>query len=588
MSKRKNRILITVAVLVIGFAAVAEYAFEPLRSMADIIQWVLVAALLLGAREAIARLDRSESKLRALVGSLDELILILDRDGRYIDVPATNPLLLFRPVEQVIGRRIHDIFPKEQADAFLAEIHRALRSERPTSLDYVLTINGKEVWFNASVTRLDGVTVMWVARDITERKNAEIELEKRVAERTRALQRSEARYRTVFEQTDEIIFTLSPDGIITSLNPAFERVLGWSCDQWVGKPFAGLVPAEAAADCVRLFDILQRKGRLDLVRVIALHKSGSRVSLEMTARQKVADGEFPGFVGVVRDVTRRDLDEAKLRDSERQLAEAQALAKIGSFDHNLTTHTLLWSEQLYRMFDMEPSSDTLPESAFIDMVIEDDRPKIAEVQRIVATRGEHEWEMRLRAADGTIRTTRCHGKLVVDTAGATTRLLGAVRDITEERRAEELLKQSEERFRLATQATTEAMWDLDVATGRSWHGDGYQQFGYEAEEIAEGVAWWLDRVHPEDRNRVKEIRDEAWHTGQPLWSAEYRIRRADGTYAQVFHRALILRDAQKKPVRVVGALLDITERRQLVDQLEQAKRVSSLGRVAASIAHEFN
>ncbi|HEY6842747.1 MAG TPA: response regulator, partial [Thermoanaerobaculia bacterium] len=95
-------------------------------------------------------------------------------------------------------------------------------------------------------------------------------------------------------------------------------------------------------------------------------------------------------------------------------------------------------------------------------------------------------------------------------------------------------------------------------------------------------------VHPEDIERVETIRNEAWETGQASWSTEYRMRRADGTYAHVFHRALILRDAEKKPIRIVGALLDMTERKQLVDQLEQAKRVSSLGRVAASIAHEFN
>src|SRR5204863_3771743 len=101
-----------------------------------------------------------------------------------------NRQLLYKPLQQIIGRRVHEVFPKDIADGFVAEIHRALASDRPTSVDYILDIDGRNVWFNGTVTRLSDSTVMWVARDINQRKVAEIDLEKRVGERTRELRDS--------------------------------------------------------------------------------------------------------------------------------------------------------------------------------------------------------------------------------------------------------------------------------------------------------------------------------------------------------------------------------------------------------------
>lgn len=588
MSKRATRWLIVVGIVLILATQLAEWWSDALRPFADFVQWMIVASLLLRAREAVKRLDQSESKLRALVGSLEELILILDKDGRYIDIPSTSASLLYRPLRELTGRRIHDIFPQEQADAFVAEIRRALASPHPTSVDYKLDIDGRQVWFNASVTRLDESSVMWVARDITERKNAELELEKGVVERTRELRASEERFREVIEQAAEIIFTMSADGIVTSLNPAFTRVLGWSTQDWVGKPFSGFVPPEVHDECENIFVQLRRDGALDGVTVVGLHKNGSRIPLELFVRRKLSLNGREGFFGTARDVSQRIRAAEELKRSERQLAEAQAVARLGSWELDLVKNTLWWSEEAYRLFGMEPMSGPMTYDEFLGHINADERQAVLAFRNALHLKGEHSAEAELRTPSGKRRLFALHGRVVNDERGVAARVIGAFQDITDRRRGEEKLRESEERFRLATLATSEAMWDVDITTGASWHSEGYRQFGYDAEVVPDGRAWWRERIHPDDRDRIFAIRDEAWNCGQPSWSAEYRFRRADGTYAHVLHRALILRDGSKKPVRIVGALLDLTERQQLVDQLEQAKRVSSLGRVAASIAHEFN
>jgi PAS domain S-box-containing protein len=151
------------------------------------------------------------------------------------------------------------------------------------------------------------------------------------------------------------------------------------------------------------------------------------------------------------------------------------------------------------------------------------------------------------------------------------------------------LSLSEERFRLMARATSDALWDLDLVTGKLWRSEGYEMlFGYQTGELSPDRDAWLDLLHPADRGRVRQSYYQALETGEPTWSAEYRFRRADGTYATVADHACIVRGEKLEPLRILGAMMDITHRKQLEEQLEQAKRVTSLGRIAASIAHEFN
>jgi PAS domain S-box-containing protein len=194
----------------------------------------------------------------------------------------------------------------------------------------------------------------------------------------------------------------------------------------------------------------------------------------------------------------------------------------------------------------------------------------------------------VRLRDGSEKIISCAARLVSE-PGQPQRLVGAVKDETERLRSEQLLRDSEERFRLLSRATSDAVWDWDLATGIVWRGDGYETLlGYAPGALKSDMSAWDENVHPDDREAAKRSYTEAIGAGQMSWSHEYRFKRADGTYAQILDRAYIVRDGQKKAVRMLGAMFDMTEQKLLEEQLEQAKRVSSLGRVAASIAHEFN
>ena len=149
-------------------------------------------------------------------------------------------------------------------------------------------------------------------------------------------------------------------------------------------------------------------------------------------------------------------------------------------------------------------------------------------------------------------------------------VLAIVRDTTERKRAEEKLRESEERYRLVARATNEAIWDSDLLSDKqTWNGAFETMFGYPLREVTNG-AWWEERVHPDDRERVLSVIEDVLRGGGETWSDEYRFRRADGAYVTVVDRAYVMRDARGEPVRVIGSMMDVTERR----RTEEALRTS--------------
>ncbi|HEX8556527.1 MAG TPA: ATP-binding protein [Pyrinomonadaceae bacterium] len=142
-------------------------------------------------------------------------------------------------------------------------------------------------------------------------------------------------------------------------------------------------------------------------------------------------------------------------------------------------------------------------------------------------------------------------------------ILLAFEDATERLRAAEALRKSEERFKLVARATNDAIRDWDLLTGQVWWNEAfYDAFGYRAGEVSPGPESWTDRIHGDDAGRVSRGVRELLEGGGDGWADEYRFRRADGSYAVVFDRGYVVHDGQGSPVRLLGSMMDITERKQ--------------------------
>lgn len=122
------------------------------------------------------------------------------------------------------------------------------------------------------------------------------------------------------------------------------------------------------------------------------------------------------------------------------------------------------------------------------------------------------------------------------------------------------LSLSEERFRMVSQATNDAIWDWNFIDNKMWWGDGFEKlFGYGGDEAKPDRAFWLDQIHPDDRKEAETSIQRVINSGEKQWSYEYRFKKQDGSYANIFDRGYILHDEYGTPYRMLGSMMDMTE-----------------------------
>ncbi|HEV7838882.1 MAG TPA: PAS domain S-box protein, partial [Gemmatimonadaceae bacterium] len=170
-------------------------------------------------------------------------------------------------------------------------------------------------------------------------------------------------------------------------------------------------------------------------------------------------------------------------------------------------------------------------------------------------------EIRIHRGDGTDGFIRMSSSPVLDDTGNVVAAVAIVVDITDQRKAESAVRDTDERFRFVARATTDVIWDWDIVTNALvWNDSVETVFGHKQNEIYPEIQWLHDHIHPDDRERViSGIRGVLDHGGTN-WSDQYRYRRADDSYVHVMDRGYIARDNAGIALRMIGAMTDITER----------------------------
>jgi len=147
------------------------------------------------------------------------------------------------------------------------------------------------------------------------------------------------------------------------------------------------------------------------------------------------------------------------------------------------------------------------------------------------------------------------------------------RSFTRRRKAEAESESVAQRFALAGRAATDVIWDWDLTNNTIWWSEGFQTvFGYDRKEVETTIESWTNRLHPDERDRVVKGIHADIDAGKDAWSAEYRFRRKNGTYAVVHDRGYIIKEANGKPIRMVGGITDITQRRAAAELLDRSRR----------------
>jgi two-component system sensor kinase FixL len=216
--------------------------------------------------------------------------------------------------------------------------------------------------------------------------------------------------------------------------------------------------------------------------------------------------------------------------------------------------------------------------------------------RSLVTGAPFEVECRLRMRDGRYRAFHVRARPRRDEKGHILRWYGVSEDIQDQKQAQLDRRDAEERYRLVQQATNDAIWDHDFVGGTiDWSDNAAAILGVAALAGRQPQGLWEERIHPDEKPALLESLSKAIAGTTNRWSGTYRFRRDDGSYADVLDRGFIMRDDSGKAIRAVGAMSDVTERhraeaeiRRIQAELIHVSRLSAMGAMATTLAHELN
>jgi len=414
-----------------------------------------------------------------------------------------------------------------------------------------------------------------------------------------AVHETNERYRRLVE--------LSPDGIFVSegtrivfVNPAAVRLFGAStAEQVMGRSSFDLFHPDSHAL------IRERIGKLISGQAVQptdmkiVRLDGGTIDVAVTGAQL----ENPGrrIIQVhIRDITDRKRTEAALRESEERLSLAFAGAQEGVWDWNLETGAVVYSTRWKEMLGYADDEIEPHLSAWERLLHPDDKPLAHRLNESVMRGARtYEGEFRLRHRDGHYVDVLSRGCPVPhEPGGPVVRIVGTHFDLTERKRAEAALRESEERLTLAFAGAQEGVWDWNLETGAVVYSARWKQMlGYSEDEIEPHVSAWERLLHPDDMPRARQVH-EGVIRGNPTYEGEFRLRHKSGHYIHVLSRGLPVRPEPGGPVvRIVGTHFDLTERKHAEEALRRAheelearvrERTAELARANASLREEMS
>lgn len=435
---------------------------------------------------------------------------------------------------------------------------------------------------------------LWRLIPVIERelRDSRLRRERRAAEL--ALRESEARYRSYFELNLIGMVTSSPDGRCLEVNDRLCEMWGYSRSELLQMTWRDVThPADLASDLESFHRLLS--GDIDryFLDKRFIRKDGQIIRTTIAvACVRREDRSIDRVVAFVQDITERRRSEERIRESESQLAAAQRIACTGSFELDLETSHMTWSEELFRIMGL-PRGEPPSQRELMRFVAKEDRIAVLECyQQSLATGLQHEVEYRIDPAHASERIFSLRIVPQRNEAGGVARMVGTVQDVTDQRRAEADLRALKRDIQLLLDSTYEGIYACDLS-GRFTlvNSAAATMLGYAPGELmgmgghaaihgrrpdgspyrAEGCP--ISRV-VSDRRPVHLVSETFW--------------RKDGTPVPVEVYASPIFDDDQSPKGVVVSFMDVTERQVLQTELERANRLAGLGLVAATMSHEFN
>ncbi len=412
-----------------------------------------------GHRQVEKALADSEVELRALFSSMQDVVLVIDRHGFYRKIAPTNPGLLVKPASNLLGMNLRDVFPAEKAEFFIDAIRQVLETKQTTQIEYEHLIGDRSVWFETSISPMDTDSTLWVARDVSGRKQMEEQLRE-----------SEEKHRAFIEQSSEGILLVNEQGNILEWNHAREVLSGLKSEDVLGRPYWDVrlelsLPEMRTADTLQkfkstTFEMLQT-GQSPFFNKInegkLVTKGGEIKNIEQISFPiKTKKGYCVG--SVMRDITERRRVEEALLESEaryRRLAD-HAPDIIFRYDIQPAMKLAYISPSVQLITGYTPQECYADPLLMLNMIHPDDKDLMVSYTQSL-TLPEEPLFVRWIGKDGVTRWMESRIVPIKDVDGQLIAVEGITRDISARKQAESALRESEDRYRMLVESSPDGI-----------------------------------------------------------------------------------------------------------------------------------
>jgi two-component system cell cycle sensor histidine kinase/response regulator CckA len=543
-------------------------------------------AALQEAGRTIQSLRESELRYREIFDGASDIILVLGLDGRRLAWSPAGERILGYSAEEIQAMSVrefsHLVVPEHRE-----RVRRALRDkveggnvESHYEADFIAK-DGRRVTLevNSRLLFRDGrpVAIQGILRDITNRKHIE-----------QALRESEARYRDLFENANDIVYVHDFEGRFLSINRKVERVLGYTPADTRHLTLTHIVTPEHRARALQaIADKLAGKTETTQYELDVIAKNGQRVTLEISSRLFYEHGVPVGIHGTARDVTKRRQMEKALRESEARYRTLFDSAQDVIYCHDLQGHVLDINPAAEKLFGYR--RDEARSINVVDLLLPESRPvALAAIKPLLdGTETTVRYEATLLARDGRRITLEMITWLVLEN-GTPVAFQGIGRDLTERRLSERALRESEERFRRIFDAAPLGIVLVSL-TGQILRANRAvcEWLGYAPEEIVGRPH--TDFIPPEDTEESMRLARRLVEDAKlSSFQTERRYLTKHGQVVWGRLTVVALRNGEEQPQYLLGMIEDITQQRLLEEQVRHAQKMEAAGQLAAGIAHEFN
>jgi PAS domain S-box-containing protein len=401
----------------------------------------------------------------------------------------------------------------------------------------------------------DIACILSIAHDITEQKQAE-----------EALQTSHNMLRSLIDSTSDVVFVKDEQGRYVVANSTVSRWLSKSMEEIIGQNDRVFFPENIAREIMADDKEVMTTGESLTYEQLIPHQGIMRTLLTTKSPWRDSQGNIIGVVGIARDISDRTLAEEKLKKSEANLANAQRVAHVGSWEFNIVTGEISWSKEKFRIFGLDPDQPVPTYPQIVEMIYPDDRDRFQQiVQRAIAQAIPYKTELRILRPDGEIRYIDLRAEVVLNKAGQPIQLLGIVMDITQRQQAEVALAASERQYRNLVETSQDMIFSVDASGCFTFVNSAVKQiYGYEPIEM-------IGRPFADFLTAEQIVKDLPVHQklmqGASIFQHEATHLAKDNRRIHLLFNAMALRDEQGNIVGTTGTGSDITELKQKQEAL---------------------